>query len=129
MTWPRGWALAEVFWSPNEKKDWNSFIQRTEKQFFRSDIGEVNYSKAIYDPIISARRQDGRITITMETEAPGLDIFYTVDDAMPDKYSPKYTKPFDLPHGGPVTLRVQTFRNGNPIGHFITLKPEDLRRR
>jgi hexosaminidase len=129
MTWPRGWALAEVFWSPDEKKDWNSFILRTEQQFNRSDIGEVNYSKAIYDPIISAKRQDGRITVTMETEAPDLEIHYTIDDAMPDSYSPKYTGPFELPQGGPVTIRVITYRNGMPIGHLITLNPEDLRRR
>jgi hexosaminidase len=37
--------------------------------------------------------------------------------------------PFDLPEGGPVTLRVITYRNGKPIGHLITLNPEDLRRR
>jgi len=129
MTWPRGWALAEVFWSPGEKKDWNNFIQRTEKQFARNDIAEINYSKAIYDPIISARRKDGKTIVSMETEAPDLEIYYTVDDAMPDKYSPEYSGPFELPQGGPVTLRVVTYRNGKPIGHLIILKPEDLRRR
>jgi hexosaminidase len=129
MTWPRGWALAEVFWSQDKNKNWTDFVQRAERQFVRNDIADINYSRAIYDPVISARRQEGRITVSMDTEAPDLEIYYTVDDAMPDKFSPKYTGPFDLPEGGPVTLRVITFRNGNPIGHLITLKPEDLRRR
>jgi len=129
MTWPRGWALAEVFWSPQEKRSWDDFIRRTEKQFARNDIAEINYSKAIYDPVITVRRSDGKTAVTMQSEAPDLEIRYTVDDAMPGMYSPKYSGPFDLPEGGPVTLRVRTCRNGKPIGHLITLKPEDLRRR
>jgi hexosaminidase len=129
MTWPRGWALAEVFWSPEGKKDWNDFVQRVEKQFNRNDIAEINYAKAIYDPVISARTRDGKTTVTMGTEAPGLEIHYTVDDTMPDSYSPKYNGPFELPQGGPVTLRVIAYRNGEPIGHLITLSPEDLRNR
>jgi hexosaminidase len=129
MAWPRGWALAEVFWSPDKKKDWTDFVRRVEAQFARNDAAEINYSRAMYDPVISSGKKEGKITVTMESEAPGLDIYYTVDDAMPDKYSPKYTGPFDLPEGGPVTLRVITYRNGKQIGHLITLNPEDLRRR
>jgi hexosaminidase len=67
--------------------------------------------------------------IEMETEMPNLDIYYTIDDAMPDSYSPKYTKPLELPEGGPITLLVVTYRNGKSIGHLITLNPEDLKRR
>ena len=129
MTWPRGWALAEVFWSPQDKRSWTDFIGRVEKQFSRNEIAEINFSKAIYDPVISVRKKDGKSIVTMETEAPYLDIYYTVDDAMPDNYSPKYSGPFALPEGGPVTLRVITYRNGKPMGHLITLKPDDLRRR
>ncbi len=130
MTWPRGWALAEDFWTPDEKKDWSDFIRRVESQFARNEIAGVNYSTAIYDPIITTHEKDGKTIVVMETEAPGLDIYYTVDDAMPgNKFSPKYTGPFVLPEGGPVTLRVITYRNGSPIGHFITLNPADLKSR
>ncbi|MFH0841608.1 MAG: family 20 glycosylhydrolase [Bacteroidota bacterium] len=129
MTWPRGWALAEVFWTPQEKRSWEDFILRTENLFVRNDIAEINYSKAVYDPMITARRGDGKTTITMASEAPGLEIHFTVDDAMPDLFSPKYTVPFNLPEGGPVTLRVQAYRGGNPIGHLIILSPEDLKNR
>jgi hexosaminidase len=129
MTWPRGWALAEVFWTPQDKRDWDDFIDRVENQFIRSDIAEVNYSKAIYDPVISVRKRNGKSMVTMETEAPGLDIYYTVDDDMPDKYSPLYSGPFALPEGGPVTLRVITYRDNKPIGHLITIRPDDPRLR
>ncbi len=128
MTWPRGWALAEVFWSPKEKKNWPDFVRRAEKQFDREDLAGINHSLAIYDAIINVTRKDGKMTVSLETEMPGLDIYYTIDDTMPDSYTPKYTKPILIPEG-PVTLRVITYRNGKPIGHLITLNPKELAKR
>ena len=128
MTFPRAWALSEVYWSPKESKNWDNFIQRVENKFERSEIAEVNYSKAIYDAIIKTSLKDGKLTLTMESEAPNLEIYYTIDDAMPDKYTSKYTQPVLLPEG-PITLRVITCRDGKPIGHLITLKREELLRR
>ena len=100
-----------------------------EKQFIRNDAEGINYSKAIYDPVIIAGNSDGKTVVEMSTEAPGLKIFYTINDEMPDNHSPEYTKPFEIPGGGPVTLRVITYRDGKPVGHLITLKPEDLKKR
>ncbi len=128
MTWPRGWALSEVFWTPDEKKNWADFVSRTENQFKRSDVAEIKYSKAIYDAMIKTHIQDNRLRVEMGTEVPGLDIFYTIDGGMPDNFSPKYSQAFEIPEG-PVTLRVITYRNGLPIGHLITLTPEELRKR
>jgi hexosaminidase len=99
MSWPRGWALAEDFWSAPEKKNWDDFIQRVEEQFKRSDIAGINYSKAIYDPIIRVKNVDGRKSVEIESEAPGMKIYYTLDDQMPDNLSPEYTKPFEIPTG------------------------------
>ncbi len=128
MTFPRAWALAEVYWSPKESKNWDNFILRVENQFDRSDIAEINYSRAIYDPGIQTSLKDGKLTLTMETEAPGLEIYYTIDDAMPDRYTEKYTAPVQLP-SGPITLRVVTYRNQKPLGHLVTLSRADLEKR
>jgi hexosaminidase len=128
MTWPRGYALAEVFWSPKESKDWTGFVKRAEYQFGRDDMAGINHSLAVYDAIININRKDGKMTVTMDTEMPGLDIFYTMDDTMPDSFTLKYSKPVVLPEG-PVTLRVITYRNGTPIGHLITLNPQELAKR
>jgi len=128
MTYPRAWALSEVYWSPKEGKNWDSFIQRVEKQFDRSDVAETNYSKAIYDPIITLSRRNGNLLLTMESEAPNIDIYYTINDVMPDNFTTLYTQPAELPEG-PITLRVVTYRDGKPIGHLITLKRDELERR
>jgi len=128
MTFPRAWALAEVYWSQKKDKNWNNFIARVEKQFERSDIAKVNYSKAIYDAIVKTSVKQGKLIVTMESEAPGLKIYYTIDDAMPDNFTSEYKQPVELPEG-PITLRVITYRDGKPIGHLITLKREELERR
>ncbi len=128
MTWPRAWALAEDFWSPDASKNWDNFIQRVEKQFDRSDLEGVNYSTAIYDAIINVKNSEGKISVEMASEVPGLDIYYTIDGAMPNLYSPKYSGTVAIPEG-PVTLRVVTYRNGKQLGHLITLNPEELKKR
>ncbi|HVN58258.1 MAG TPA: family 20 glycosylhydrolase [Bacteroidales bacterium] len=129
MTYPRSWALAEDFWSQKESKSWPGFATRMENQFRRNDLAEVNYSRAVYDAIVEvSRQQDGKYRVAMDSEIPGLDIFYSIDGTMPDNFSLKYAEPFTLPDG-PVTMRIVTYRNSKPIGHLITLTPELIKRR
>lgn len=128
MTFPRAWALSEVFWSPKEVKNWEQFARKMEAFFERSDLAQVNYSRAAYDAIIKTRMQNGKWLLELSTEIPELEIRYTIDGAMPGRYSPKYTGPVTMPDG-PVTLRVQTFRNDQPMGHLITLKRDEWERR
>lgn len=125
MTYPRAWALAEVYWSPKEKKNWDDFARRTEAHFARADEADINYSRAMYDAIVRCYFKNDKLWLELEGEAPGLDIFYSIDDTMPDDHSTKYTGPVELPEG-PINLRVVTWRGGKPIGHLITLSRKQL---
>ena len=128
MTYPRAWALADVYWSPKSSKNWDYFSQRMETHFGRADAAQINYSKAAYDAIVQTSLKDGKLTVDMASEMPGVQIFYTIDDTMPDQYATKYTQPVTLPDG-PITLRVITYRDNKSIGHLITLKRDQLERR
>ena len=128
MTYPRAWALADVYWSPKSSKNWDYFSQRMETHFGRADAAQINYSKAAYDAIVQTSSKDGKLTVDMASEMPGVQIFYTIDDTMPDQYATKYTQPVTLPDG-PITLRVITYRDNKSIGHLITLKRDQLERR
>lgn len=128
MIYPRSWALSEVCWSPKEKKNWENFIHKVESHFERADVADINYSRAMYDAIVKTTIKDGKMMIEMESEVPGLDIYFTIDDTMPDSHSNKYSQPFELPEGH-ITVRVITYRNEKPIGHLIILKPEELKNR
>ena len=128
MTYPRAWALADVYWSPKTSKNWDNFARRMEAHFERADVAEINYSKAVYDAIIKTSMKDGKLMLELGSELADLDIFYTLDDTMPDRYSTKYTQPVAIPDG-PVNLRVITYRQGKPIGHLITLKRAEMESR
>ena len=128
MTFPRAWALSEVFWSPRDSKEWDNFSKRMEQHFERADAADINYSRAVYDAIVKTSTVDGALMLTLESELSGIQIYFTIDDTMPDDHSPQYTEPVRLPDG-PITLRVITYRNGNPIGHLITLQRDLLEQR
>lgn len=128
MTYPRAWALSEVYWTPKENKNWVDFFNRMETHFQRADVAGINYSRAVYDAGVKTYRKDKTLMMELDVEAPGTDIYYTIDDTMPDDHSMKYTQPVALPEG-PITLRVVTYRNGSPIGHLIVLSNKDLERR
>ncbi|WP_018617321.1 beta-N-acetylhexosaminidase [Segetibacter koreensis] len=49
MVFPRISALAEVVWTPGEKKDWKDFARRMRKQFKRYDYRKINYAKTPLD--------------------------------------------------------------------------------
>ena len=86
MTYPRGWALAEVCWSPGKTKNWDNFVSRVEGQFARFDAADVNYSRAMYDALVRTSKKGEKLVLTLESEVPGLDIYYTIDDTMPDQH-------------------------------------------
>jgi hexosaminidase len=129
MTWPRGLAVAETNWSPAEKKNWNSFTKKVEAQFDKLDAAEVVYAKSMYDPIVTTQlNTKGEYIVKMEGEVDGLDIYYTIDDQMPDKYSDKYTAPFVLP-ADVLSVRIISYRDGKPIGKYLNIPIESLRKR
>ncbi len=125
MTYPRAWALSEVFWSQKEAKNWDDFARRMEAHFDRADAAGINYSRAVYDPIVKTSKVGKDLMIELGSEMKDIAIYFTTDDTMPDQFSTKYTSSVKAPDG-PITLRVQHYRNGKPIGHLITLKRAQL---
>ncbi len=130
MTWPRSWALADVYWSPKETRNWPDFVTRMEHHFGRADAANVNYARSAYDAIAKPRLTGDQLVVDLSTEISGLDIHYTLDETFPDPFTPRYTgQPIVVPTGNMVTLRLQTFRNGAPVGKMIVLSREELLKR
>lgn len=130
MTWPRSLALAEVYWSPRSKRNWDNFIERLEAQYPRMDAAGIKYARSAYNAIaIPARDNNGVLTVSLSTEIKGLDIYYTFDNSNPDTYYPRFNgKPLTFPKGA-AQLTVVTYRNGKPAGEQFTIKKEDLEKR
>lgn len=129
MTWPRGLAIAESVWSPKEKKNWTSFVQRVEKQFERLDVQETKYARTMYEPIFTASLdKDKNLKVELATEVPGLDIHYSFDDSPPDQYYPKYKGAIIIPKDA-LHLKVVTYREGKPMGRQISMPVSELQKR
>ena len=128
MLWPRAMAIAETGWSPKENKDWDAFVRRVEGQFTRFDAACVKYARSMYDVIFKPSLKDDQLLITLLTEVPGLDIYYTFDGSDPDKYYPKYDQPLSVPKNA-AQIRVITYRDGKPIGKQINMPIKELENR
>jgi hexosaminidase len=128
MTYPRALAIIESVWSPSEKKEWNNFSTRLETHFKRFETAGKPISKAVYDPIVSVKKQDGKMMCTLSNDLSNVDIYYTIDGTFPAQYSTKYTQPFEIPKGD-ITFRAVSYRNGKPIGRTLTISKEMLEKR
>jgi hexosaminidase len=128
MTYPRAFAISETFWSQKEMKNWDSFMSRTEQHFGRFDAGKINISRAIYEPIISLKKIDGKLMCELANHVPNTDIFYTIDNTYPVNFGHKYDGAVEIPEGN-LSLRTQSFRNGNPVGRELIISREDLLKR
>ncbi len=128
MTWPRGLALAEVYWSPKSSRNWDKFIKKMEAQFPRLDAEGTKYALSAYNVIYTpVRAKDGRaIAVKISSEIKSLDIYYTFDGTNPDPYYPKYTgEPIIFPLGA-TQITANTFRNGKQVGKQVTIKKDEL---
>ncbi len=129
MTWPRGFAIAESVWSPKEKKNWDNFYPRVEKQFPRLNEAEIKYAPSMYDPDFNASMTpDSVMKVTLTNEIPNLDIYYSFDNSYPDRFYPKYTEPLMVPEDA-TQLRVITYRGKEPVGRMVTMPIAELKRR
>jgi hexosaminidase len=129
MTYPRAWALSEVFWSPKKIKNWDNFVTRMEANFVRADMAGINYARSAYDAIATSKLENNKLFVELTTEVNGLDIYYTLDETTPDIYTKKYTGAIFVPDGNDVTLRVTTYRGNQLVGKVINFPRETLLKR
>jgi hexosaminidase len=128
MVWPRGMAIAESVWSSKDQKNWENFVARAESHFQRIDLNETKYAKTIYDPIITVKGTADALTVSMETEIPGLDIYYSFDETHPDNYYPRYAGTMVVPKDA-LSLKVVTYRGKQKMSRQIDLPLSELKRK
>jgi hexosaminidase len=126
MTYPRALATAEVFWSPKDRKNFDGFTKRVEAQFARFDVAKINYSRSMFDPIVTLVDKQ----IQLNTEVNGLDIYYTFERGIPDNFYPKAKNgdKISIPKGADQ-IRVVNYRDGKPIGRILLISIADLEKR
>lgn len=98
MTLPRMAAMAEVLWSPKERRVWDDFSRRVELQLMRYEEAGYNYSKSAYSVSVTVMPDtiSKRVTVSMGTEMTTPVIRYTLDGTEPKNSSQRYEQPFTI---------------------------------
>lgn len=129
MLWPRALAIAESVWSQKNRKNWPDFINRVENHFDRLDLAGIRYSKAMYDPIISAKYdENGNLALVVDKEIPDMTVYFSIDESNPDSTCKAYTTPYTLPKDV-ANVKFICYRNGKQVGRQINLSVEELKKR
>jgi hexosaminidase len=110
MALPRMLALAEVVWSPRQRRDWDFFLHRLPSHFGLLDGLDVNYRV----PHVEGLEQDrltlaDHVEVSLNTPVAGVQIRYTLDGSDPTQASAPYETPLLLhvdAEGVTVTARA-----------------------
>ncbi len=93
LLYPRMLAVSELNWTPNEKKDYNSFEKRINNQLVRLDNHGINY----HIPLPEGPMADVVTITVMDTitfnNTQNLPMHYTTDGSRPTVNSPLYKQP------------------------------------
>ncbi len=129
MTWPRAFALAEVLWSPKDKKNWKTFIPKVETQFKRFDVAKIKYAPSMYDADIKVKKIDStNVSVELIPEIDGLTLHYSFDNSYPDEFYPSYKNALPVPKDASL-MRVISYRDGKPIGRMMSITVAELKKR
>ncbi len=114
MAVPRMAALAEVVWSPKEKRNWDDFNKRMQRQFQRYDNWGINYSHGTTKIDIQSVFKNDTVMVSLYNERYHPEIHYTTDGSEPDANSPVYEKPFPVTQT--LTVKAVLLENGKVVG-------------
>ena len=95
MLFPRLLALAEISWTNDKLKDWDSFMRRTQHFMQRMDVMGIHYARSVYQVVPTVENKEGNIYLKLECEVPNADIRYALGDT-PIEKGEKYTNPIAI---------------------------------
>lgn len=120
MTFPRVFAIAENGWTHEDQQDWDKFVTRLYPHLERLNLQNVRFATSAFNVNIDHIGVQNGIEFSFNTEANGLDYYYTLDGSDPDTTCLQYDGPFVVTIGG--TIAARAFRNGEPVGKTSRLK-------
>jgi len=123
MVFPRLSAVAETAWSPQNRRDWRTFLHRLAPQMGRFARSGIRAADSAFAAVIDAQ-PDGlsHAKVTLSNQANFGELRYTLDGSEPTSNSPRYTQPLSIPL--PTTLRANAFLGTQPLakprGQLVT---------
>ncbi len=122
--YPRVLALAELTWTPKDKKNFNDFCRRLNNAYVRLDAYDINYHIPLPEQpngscdFIAFTDRD---TLTLKTTRP-MTMVYTLDGSEPTAQSKVYTSPIVI--DTTTTVKVATALPSGKLSRVRTIKFE-----
>ena len=128
MTLPRLCALAEVAWSPKEKRNLDNFSDRMSKHYNRLDELGVNYRWPSLEGLSYNNVFIEDATVKIISRKNDTEIRYTTDGSEPTLNSLLYTEPIKVTES--TVFKVKEFASSGKSSqlyeaHYIKEKPRD----
>ncbi len=122
--YPRALALAEIAWSPVNRKDFKDFARRVDANFVRLDEHKVRYHIPLpeqpngsCDKVVITKDT----TVTFTTSRP-IKMVYTLDGTTPRPDSQVYTAPIQV--SGNSTIKIATVLPSGKMSRVRTISVE-----
>lgn len=116
---PRLAALAEVAWSDNGEKDWDTFQKALDNYLEHLDAKNVKYAKSMFNIQHKSIPTGNGIKVSLESERTDVEIRYTTDGSEPDIDSHIYTDTLFI--SGNTVLKAATFKDSKLMGKTLKL--------
>lgn len=121
MAFPRAAAIAEMGWSPAERRDWPDFLRRLPGLFASYGALGIAHADSSFAVLADTRYAEpaGRAQVSLSTQFGTGDIRYTLDGSEPRAASPRYLGTLDLPM--PTKLSAASFSGGQRLSRTLRL--------
>jgi hexosaminidase len=119
-------ALAEVAWSPKEKRSLLNFLNRLDVHYGRLDELDVNYRWPRLEGFNNKNVFIDKTNVEFISQRKGTEIRYTMDGSAPTKNSLLYTEPFLISETTLINVKeVTTNGISGPLYaiHYIKQSP------
>ncbi|MCL4146620.1 UNVERIFIED_CONTAM: hypothetical protein GTU68_042627 [Idotea baltica] len=127
MLFPRLFAIAEVAWSAQSKRDWAGFMDRLRPALDRLEARGIDYAPSLYQVSIQVDDDEATegVELSMTTEHGAMEIRYTVDGTPPTSEAPLYSEPILVQ--STTQIQAASFHTGERLGR-VTVHHVDLHR-
>ena len=108
MVFPRLLAVAEVAWTPQDRREWNDFKRRLNAQIPELQRRGIN-TYTLSDEVeisTSPGADQGSVLVTLDCEKYPVEIRYTLDGSIPTPSALLYEGPFVVPDSAVVRAAV-----------------------
>lgn len=106
---PRMAAISEVAWSPEDTRNWSSFLGRMPAQLSRDQRLGIEYADSAWQPRFTFSSSGNRVSVSLWNQVHSGAIRYTTDGTQPTAQSTLYANPFTLPGSKTTVLRAAVF--------------------